>query len=99
VYYPLGFPLHLATNSPEIEKTAAENWGRYRKAFDTPPLRVRVSVEAGDDAPVQPIYRGQEHLMLIASDARNFAVCDHTRASVFCWLSEAAARDRAFTGY
>jgi hypothetical protein len=37
--------------------------------------------------------------MLIAAGRENFAVCDHTRSSAFCWLTEETARDRAFTGY
>jgi hypothetical protein len=99
VYYPLGFPLHLATNSAEIHKSAEENWGRFTQAFDKPPLRVRVSVEPGGGRSRAPAYRGQERLMVIAADGGNFAVCDHTRGSAFCWLTEGTAGDRAFTGY
>ena len=37
--------------------------------------------------------------MIVAADARNFAVCDHTRNAAFCWLNAVAARDRQFIGY
>ena len=99
VYYPLGFPLRLATNCTEINKAAEEIWGRYPQAFETPPLRLRVAMETGGEHPPAPVYRGQEHLMIITADARNFAVCDHTRNAAFCWLNDETSRDRPFTGY
>jgi len=99
IYYPLGFPLQLATNCAEINNAAREIWGHYPQAFERPSLRVRVAVEPDGDHPPAPVYRGQEHLMIVSADARNFAVCDHTRNAAFCWLNAAAARDRQFTGY
>src|SRR5947199_2292172 len=71
IYYPLGFPLQLATNSAEVNTAASQLWGRYPQAFDRPPLRVRVSVEAGETNPPIPAYRGQQHLMTITADAQN----------------------------
>jgi len=99
IYYPLGFPLRLATNCTEINKAAEEIWGRYPQAFTTPPLRLRVAMETGGEHSPAPAYRGQEHLMTITSDARNFAVCDHTRSAAFCWLNDETTRDRPFTAY
>jgi hypothetical protein len=99
VYYPLGFPLRLATNGTEINMAAEESWGRYPQAFATPPLRLRVAVEPGGAHPEGPVYRGQDHLMIITADAQNFAVCDHTRHSAFCWLNARTADDRPFVSY
>src|SRR5262249_45213317 len=99
VYYPLGFPLELATNSREIHKAAGEIWGQFPQAFDKPPLRVHVDVEPGGPCPAPPVYRGREHVMIIAADAKNYAVCDHTRNAAFCWLNSEAAGDRAFVSY
>ena len=59
VYYPLGFPLQLATNYAEINMAAEESWGRYPQAFETTPLRLRVAVEPGGAHPEGPIYRGR----------------------------------------
>jgi len=99
VYYPLGFPLQLATNSVEVNMAARELWGRYPQAFDQPPLQLRVLVEAGDTHPAVPSYRGQQHLMTITADAQNFAACDHTRQFAFCQLNSAVVRDSAFVSY
>jgi hypothetical protein len=55
-------------------------------------------VEAGEEAPSPPLFRAQQHLIIISGGA-NFAVCDHTRGFAFCRLNSAAARDRDFTRY
>jgi hypothetical protein len=99
VYYPLGFPLHLATNSPAVLEAAAQSWCGYTHAFDAPPLRLRVAVEPGEMKPDPPAYQGQEHLLVITADRSNAAVCDYTRRFGFCRLSEAAAADAAFVSY
>ena len=66
VYYPLGFPLRLATNGTEINMAAEESWGRYPQAFATPPLRLRVAVE-----PDSRVSMGCARYSLgLASDAR-----------------------------
>lgn len=99
VYYPLGFPLQLQTNSAEIVQAARENWGARPQAFEKPTLLLRVIVDPGVAHPEPPVYRGQEHLMSILSDRDNFAVCDYTRNFAFCRLNSAAASDTAFTAY
>ena len=99
VYYPLGFPLTLATNSEHVLRAAARSWSEFSPMFRTPPLALRIVVDGQGARPEAPVYRGQAHLMTIASDADNFAVCDYTRRFGFCRLNETAAADAVFTGY
>src|SRR5690242_17211748 len=97
-FYPLGFPLRLATNSADVMEAAACAWKAFPPAFAVDPMEVRVSVEPGGDAPATPLFRAQRHLIVISGGA-NFAVCDHTRNFAFCRLNGAAAADREFTRY
>jgi hypothetical protein len=97
-FFPLGFPLRLATNSPEVMEAAACAWRAFPPAFPVEPVDLRVVVEAGDETPVPPLFRAQQHLIVISGGA-NFAVCDHTRNFAFCRLNTAAATDRDFTRY
>ena len=99
VYYPLGFPLTLATNSEHVLRAAARSWSEFSPLFRTPPLALRVAVDGQGTRPAAPVYRGQAHLMTIASDSDNFAVCDYTRRFGFCRLNETAAADAVFIGY
>src|SRR5438270_538352 len=97
-FYPLGFPLRLATNSAEVMKAAACAWQPFPRAFAVEPIELRVLVEPGGDRPAPPFFRAQRHLIVIA-DGANFAVCDHTRGFCFCRLTATAAADRDFTRY
>jgi hypothetical protein len=99
IYYPLGFPLQLKTNSAEVWKAAEATWGGRPQAFEKPPLELRVIVAPGGGHPPNPVYRGQAHLMSILSDQENFAVCDYTRKFAFCRLNAAAVHDQSFVSY
>jgi Serine kinase of the HPr protein, regulates carbohydrate metabolism len=98
-YYPLGFPLQLKTNSAEVLQAAEATWGGRPRAFEKPPLELRIIVESGGGPPPEPVYRGQAHLMSIVADRENFAVCDYARHFAFCRLNTAAVRDQSFVSY
>jgi hypothetical protein len=97
-FYPLGFPLRLATNSTEVMDAAACAWRAFPPAFAVQPIELRVVAEPGDEPPLPPLFRAQRHLIVISGGA-NFAVCDHNRNFAFCRLNAAAAADGEFTRY
>src|ERR1700730_11778776 len=101
VYHPLGFPVEIATNAPEILRGAEESWGHFRKVFFEPPLQVRIGVldRGSNECPAIPTFRGQRNLVSLTCDANNFAVCDLRLGFAFCWLTPAAARTRAYLRY
>ncbi len=49
-FYLLGFPVQVTTNSPAVLEAAAKSWGGWTRAFDHPPLEIRVIVHL--DGPV-----------------------------------------------
>ena len=59
-FYPLGFPLEIATNSSDVIAAATESWGSFACGFEREPIRVRAIVQSGgaDSAP-EPVYRLQ----------------------------------------
>src|SRR4051794_29516271 len=86
-FYPLGFPLDIATNSRAVVDGIAESWRCFPKVFDAPLIRLRVAVQQGSDAaplPPEPVFRAQEHLLAIAAGSDNFAVCDMVGAFGSC---------------
>jgi hypothetical protein len=101
VYYPLGFRLEIATNSPDILQAAEESWAGFTQRFPAPPIRVRVAVSdsrsrerAGD-----VFIRAQGHLAAMISNQDNFAICDFPARFAFCWLTSATAADHAWIRY
>jgi len=97
-FYPLGFPLRLATNSTEVMEAAVCAWGPFSPAFATVPIDMRVLVEPGVEPPAAPLFRAQRHLIVIVG-AGNFGICDHTRNFAYCRLTASSASDRDFTRY
>src|SRR6516164_1854509 len=94
-FYPVGFPLHIATNSPHVLQAAEESWAPFARAFDTPAMEFRVVVDpAGEPAPA-PTFRKQQHLISFVSDAHNFATADTLTLSASFHLSAATAADHA----
>ena len=91
VFYPLGFPLELSTNSNHVLEAAQEAWGSFQQMFSQPPMQVRIAVGEDRMVPVPETcaHRAQAHLAAIVSDRHNFAFCDLERAFAFGWFSPA----------
>jgi hypothetical protein len=96
-FYPLGFPLRLATNSPAVLDVAQESWGAWTRAFDRPPIEMRIIVHLDGPVPADaPVYRAQRHLFNIIADRANFAVCDVASGYCFCCITPNMAGDLYF---
>jgi len=101
-FYPLGFPLEIATNSNEVIAAANESWGGFAREFEREPIRVRAVVQPGgaqpggtDSAP-EPVYRLQGGLLTIVSGRANFATCDLPARSGWCLAAPQTVADRAW---
>jgi len=46
VFYPMGFPVEIETNSPDVLAAARTEWDRYPKLSEGEPVRLRVTVSA-----------------------------------------------------
>ncbi|WP_109486310.1 aldolase [Occallatibacter savannae] len=101
VFYPLGFPLQIETNSEEVLNSAAVSWQGFTKLFDTPPIKLRVGVTggSGSECPPTPTCRVQQHLATNIADQENFSVVDLSRSSGQIWLTEAAVSHRGYLRY
>jgi hypothetical protein len=94
-FYPAGFPLRLATNSPDVMEAAAEAWGAFSPAFDRPPLDFRIVVQAPGKSAAAPVYRVHAGLLTFVADAHNFAAADTRTLTATFFLSEKTCSDHA----
>ena len=66
LYFPLGFPLEIQTNSPAVLAAAKQSWGLFQPEFSYPPLTLRLGVtENSTDSsnePPAPVCRSQGNL-------------------------------------
>jgi hypothetical protein len=100
-FYPLGFPLELETNSPDVIEAASEGWGRFTQAFDEASARLCLAVSQSS-MPLSRLrsqVRTREHLMSIFADRENFVLCDFSASFAFGWLTRAVAADHPVVRY
>jgi hypothetical protein len=101
VHYPLGFPIDLRTNSPEILSQAHDLWSCFEKHFDTEPIRVSVYVEDGGsvECPPAPVTRIMSPLLTWIVDANNHGIANLERCTTQIVLSDAVAQNRQYLRY
>lgn len=101
IFFPLGFPLELQTNSGDVMQAAQEGWGHFSQAFDAAPARIALGVTESDTMPLtlQSTFRSREHLMSVVADPENFYTCDFDRGYAFGWVTRAVAADHPFLRY
>lgn len=100
-FYPLGYPVRIETNSRDVLEGARESWGLFPAARATPPVLLRVLVSGpGPAASWQPpVFRAQKHVLVIVDGPANFALCDFSMGTAFCWATAATVGARAAFRY
>jgi hypothetical protein len=101
MFFPLGFPLEIETNSEDVLTAASSSWNGFVKLFDTSPIRLRIVVQKSrsSDCPPTPSCRVQQHLATNIADADNFAISDISLGFSSIWLTEAAVAQRSYLRY
>jgi hypothetical protein len=92
IYFPLGFPVSIATNSPEVLQIADQHWRRFTQLFDREPIKLQIGVSPGSSlsCPDAPICRMRDHILTNIADGENFSISDLSRGSAIIWVTEAA---------
>src|SRR3954465_12912912 len=76
-FFPLGFRLRIATNSPDVLDAAGEAWGHYREQLrPCDGIALRVVVAQHGDLCGATAHRAQGHLYSVVSDRDNAASLD-----------------------
>src|SRR3984893_13579436 len=78
VFYPLGYPVRIESNSREVIAAASRRWSAFSQRSDHRPVRISIGVSktAAGFTGAPPVYRSRDHLMSIVSGAENFVSCD-----------------------
>jgi hypothetical protein len=105
MFYPLGFPTELRTNSAEVMLQAGELWSKFEKRFDTAPIRVDVHVVdgtldgSGDQCPPTPGHRFMLPLLVIIADQDNYSIANFEQTITQITISRATARHKNYLQY
>ncbi len=100
MFYPLGFPLVVSSNSEAAIRAARSEWNEWTQIFDEPPVVLHFEISAGD-APASRVteFHAHGHLFTFIADAKNLGVCDTQTRSGTAWLTGAVAADVPYFGY
>jgi hypothetical protein len=101
VFYPLGFPTKLRTNSEAILVAARKLWSVHEDRFDTEPILVDVHVVESEDTdcPPTPEYRVVQPLLISMADANNYSIADMEKGTTQIVVSRAAERHVMYFEY
>lgn len=96
--YPLGYPVEVITNEPEVLAAAEESFSHVRLLREGTSLQLRIGVSYGSGAkcPPQPTRREYNHLYSLVADGENQALLDFATGANFTWITMAAVRDRLY---
>jgi hypothetical protein len=105
IFYPLGVPTELRTNSAEILSQARDLWSIFDKRFDTMPIRVDVHVVDGDvergsrECPPTPVFRMMLPLLINIADTDNYSIVNLERGSTLITLARATEKYGSYLKY
>jgi hypothetical protein len=96
MFYPLGFPMKLRTNSAEVLDMAHELFGSFEKHHDTEPIRVDMRVTESDltECPPLPLHRFIWPVRLTFADVDNFMVYEMERGTTHISVTSGAMRHK-----
>jgi hypothetical protein len=92
-YHPLGFLLHIVTNSRDVLEAAEEAWGNQPQEFACEAMEFRVVVEPRGDLCSFAMHRAQGNLYSAVSDPYNFAMLDTSALTGSIFVSQRTAAD------
>lgn len=102
VYFPLGFPLEVFSNSSTVMTAADRSWKHFQPKFTDPPLELRIQVvddREGVALPPAPACTMQWNILLHVADARNFLVCDLRNGRSFGSITQMTAESSLYLRY
>jgi hypothetical protein len=100
-YYPHGFPVSVASNSPAVLAAAERSWAGLHRRYEERPVEVRclVSPGAGRKCPPPPVVRAQANLLTGVADRENFTCVDLEKGFAFAWVTEAVVENTDYFRY
>jgi len=100
MFYPLGFPMSLHTNSAEALELAADLFGMHKQEYDTSPVRVDMYVTEGGstDCPPAPQHRFIWPMRLTFADPDNFMIYDMDNRRTHIYVTSGAMGHKPFIG-
>lgn len=101
IFYPLGFPTEVWSNSAEILAQCEHRWGAFKQRFNTKTIRVDVHVVESDstECPPMPVYRMMRPLVVSVADMNNYIIYDLAQSRTHISISRATEKNTLYLRY
>jgi hypothetical protein len=95
-FYPLGYPLEIASSEAAVPLAASQLWASWPPLFDVAPVRFGVSVHDGPEPLREPSFLALPGRLRFCSDEMNFAEFDEASRRGSIRIAEAAVGSALF---
>jgi hypothetical protein len=103
IYYPLGFPVQVISNSRAILYAAEQSWGCFQAMFHARPLELQIGVRRNrgldENLPPAPVHSLKGNLLRNTADADNFFVANLAKGHAVGWVTETTAASPLYLRY
>ena len=103
MHFPLGFPVRVLSNSPDVLAAAEESWSVFHPAFHRAPLEILFDVKPGNGAshalPPPPAYMLKDSLLIQVADIDNFFIADLKMGRAMGRVTKATAASSKYFRY
>jgi hypothetical protein len=96
IYHPVGFRLHIATNSRDVLEAAEESWGHQRQEHDCQPIQFRVVVQPEGELCGIASHRAHGDLYSVVCDPWNHAALDTRALTGSMFVSQRTAAEHVW---
>lgn len=103
LYFPLGFPVRVLSNSRDVLAAADESWRSFQAMFHRTPVEISIAVrsEIGltGDLPPAPTHSLKGNLLVQSADHENFIVADLNSGRAFGRVTQTIVSSRSYFRY
>jgi hypothetical protein len=94
MFFPLGFPLRVRTNSEEVLRQCADKWGMFARRTHGRPIEADIHVIEGDSLECPPTTKCHfmGNVLVMVADTRNVCTVDFPWGKTRMVISTAALR-------
>jgi hypothetical protein len=104
MYFPVGYPVRVLSNSPAVLAAAAQSWDSFHPLFHREPLEVLIEVRPDTTCdrslpPPAPAHEVKGSLLVEVADTFNFFIADLKKGRAFGRVTETAVRFPEYLRY
>jgi hypothetical protein len=103
MFFPVGYPVRVLSNSKEVLAAAAQSWGSFRPVFHREPLEVLLAVKPNSlknhRLPPAPAYMVNGALLVEVADHDNYFISDLKKGRTLAKVTEATLRSPEYLRY